>query len=384
MKFFLLVWAALIRKPARAVLTLLSVTVAFMLVGLMIGLNASFEHIVELARADRIFVDPRFGGKLPLAMARQISDRKGVAHVAAVGVVFGYYQDPKNKVAVMFGDDARRYTRAEWPVTAQQWDLLRDNRNGVLMSELQAARWHKKAGDNFVIQAPSLNRIDGTKFWTFKVLAVTADVPAWTSGYIEGNYDYYDKSLPLAEQGKVTYLEVLAVDPEEGPQIARGIERHYANSSTPTLSFTEKQGFAGGMAGGLNVATVTQDISLAGLLMILFLTANVIAQSVRERIPEFAALKSIGFTDSIVIQLVFMEAAVPCVIGSALGMVLAACLAAQVPRICPPGWSLPAPAMAPVVYVAAVLGAAVIAFASAVLPAMRLKQMDIATALSKR
>ena len=37
MKYFPLVWAALRRKPLRAVMTLLSVTMAFTLFGLMIG-----------------------------------------------------------------------------------------------------------------------------------------------------------------------------------------------------------------------------------------------------------------------------------------------------------------------------------------------------------
>ncbi len=38
-------------------------------------------------------------------------------------------------------------------------------------------------------------------------------------------------------------------------------------------------------------------IAGAGLFMILFLCANSIAESVRERIPEFAVLKTIGFGD---------------------------------------------------------------------------------------
>ena len=41
MRYLPLVWAALMRKPTRAVLTLLSVVVAFTLFGMMIGLNAT-------------------------------------------------------------------------------------------------------------------------------------------------------------------------------------------------------------------------------------------------------------------------------------------------------------------------------------------------------
>ena len=55
--------------------------------------------------------------------------------------------------------------------------------------------------------------------------------------------------------------------------------------------------------------------------MILFLTANGIAQSVRERFAEFAALKTIGYSDRLVMRLVFLEAALPCVIGAGLGLV---------------------------------------------------------------
>ena len=62
MKFLPLVWAALMRRPVRAVLTLLSVMVAFTLFGLMIGLNATFDMMAEKARADRIYTWPRFGG----------------------------------------------------------------------------------------------------------------------------------------------------------------------------------------------------------------------------------------------------------------------------------------------------------------------------------
>ena len=62
MKYFPLVWAAITRRPARAILTLLSVMIAFTLFGLTIGMNATFAKVEENARTDRIWTDPRFGG----------------------------------------------------------------------------------------------------------------------------------------------------------------------------------------------------------------------------------------------------------------------------------------------------------------------------------
>ena len=93
-----------------------------------------------------------------------------------------------------------------------------------------------------------------------------------------------------------------------------------------------------GQDNGLNIGEVTLKIALSGLVMILFLTANGIAQSVRERLAEFAALKTMGYSDRLVMLLVFLEAALPCVAGAVLGLGLAAALGREV-ALSPPGWT---------------------------------------------
>ena len=65
---------------------------------------------------------------------------------------------------------------------------------------------------------------------------------------------------------------------------------------------------------------VTRDVALVGLLMILFSPPACIAKSVRERLAEFATLKSFGFSDRVVIGLVAAEAALPCLAGRGLGV----------------------------------------------------------------
>ena len=76
------------RKPTRAVLTLLSVMVAFTLFGLMMGLNATFDEVAARARADRIYTNPRFGGSgISVAVARQIAAMPGVKAVTALNFV---------------------------------------------------------------------------------------------------------------------------------------------------------------------------------------------------------------------------------------------------------------------------------------------------------
>jgi putative ABC transport system permease protein len=199
-----------------------------------------------------------------------------------------------------------------------------------------------------------------------------------------GNYDYMDKARLLSDQGKTGVFRIKLSDPGRSAAIAEDIENKFANSSTPLQSLTEKAAYDVTSNTGMDIAAVDREIALAGMFMVLFLTANGIAQAVRERFAEFATLKTIGFSDWGVIGLVFAEAAIPCLLGAGLGVGLAEVLASIIPRFVPPGQGVPVPTMTMTVLAWAVACAALVALASSALPALRLKRMDIATALSGR
>ena len=59
---------------------------------------------------------------------------------------------------------------------------------------------------------------------------------------------------------------------------------------------------------------------------LLVLTGNTMMQSVRERIPELAVLKTLGFTDGGIVALLLAESVVLCVSAAALGLLLATVL----------------------------------------------------------
>ena len=56
---------------------------------------------------------------------------------------------------------------------------------------------------------------------------------------------------------------------------------------------------------------------------IVLLTGNTMTQSLRERIPELAVLKTLGFTDMQVSVLVLGEAVLLCLVGGAIGIGIA-------------------------------------------------------------
>src|SRR6202021_1236320 len=89
-KYWPLVWSALWRKPAEAILIWLAVTVSFALFALMVGLHATYDRLIENSRLDRLYVDARFpsasptGVLLPFAARDQIARLDGVAAASAV------------------------------------------------------------------------------------------------------------------------------------------------------------------------------------------------------------------------------------------------------------------------------------------------------------
>jgi putative ABC transport system permease protein len=382
MNYIPLIWAALRRKPIRTGLTFLSVTVAFTLFGLMIGLNATMDLMEQRARGDRIWTLARFETTgMPVTVARQIAELPGIKKNSVMTYLQGYVGDPKNRASVIFFDDEYGNIFPD-QVPPQQADLIRHDHTAVVMNRMAAQALHKKVGDRFTIISPQANRADGSKNWPLRIAGIYDDIAQFPGPMISGNYAYYDKSVPLAEQGKINEVDSLAADPAKAPALAERIDGLFANSGNPTRSQTEKQIYSQGF-GDIDAEALTRKIALIGLLMIVLLTANVIAQSVRERLAEFATLKAFGFSNFRLVGLVMAEAAFPCMLGALCGVALASWLALQLSAVLPPGTGIPAPTMTSAVFLWALACACGLTLASTVLPILRLSRLDIAAALSR-
>ena len=89
MKYLHLVWAALLRRKTRTVLTILSVLVAFLLFGLLDGVRAAFNAGETLAGVDRMVVSSRFSiiQPLPESLVARVQAVPGVRKVTwATGI----------------------------------------------------------------------------------------------------------------------------------------------------------------------------------------------------------------------------------------------------------------------------------------------------------
>lgn len=381
MKYLPLVWAALARRKLRTILTLLSVVAAFALFGVTMGTDAAFQQMVEVINRAVVVIQPRFADNLTDAMGQEIAAMPNVAAVSAGGAVGGYYRNPKNRAFVVAGE--RPSSWPNLPLTPAEWADLKAKPDGVFLSRALAAKWGLRKGENFTIIAPDTARADGEHAWHFQVLDVKEDTPYWAGGFSLGSYQYYKMSRPAADQAKADWLQAVVKDPDRADDTAAAIDARFANSAIPTTSISERTMRNNGATAAVNVATLTRRVAAIGLFMILLLTGHGIAQSVRERLGEFAVLKTMGYSDAGIIVLVFAEALVPLLVGAAFGLGLAALLGGRIAALMS-DLNLTAPYLSPAVMGESLAAAIFLAFLSVILPALRLKRLDVAAILSGR
>ena len=73
----------------------------------------------------------------------------------------------------------------------------------------------------------------------------------------------------------------------------------------------------------MKIGFIINSVLAASFFTILLLTANTMSQAVRERTNELGVLKSIGYPDALIMIFVLMESILICLIGAAIGVLLA-------------------------------------------------------------
>ncbi|HTC43737.1 MAG TPA: FtsX-like permease family protein [Steroidobacteraceae bacterium] len=323
MGYLSLMWAGLWRKPLRTLLTIVSLTVGFFLFGLLQGVNSAFDTALTRSRVDRLLIGPRFDTPLPVSYFERIKQVAGVAEVTWTGFLRGSYQDPKQGVLVITTEPRSFFSvRHEYLTSPAQLAALTRTRTGLIVLDNMARRFGWKVGDRITV-SNSIPRKDGTSDWPFDIVGILTD-PS-NPGQIDfavGNFDYLNEGR-AQDAGTVTRYVIRVGDPRRSAATAHAIDAAFANSAAPTLSQAENE-FAGrDLATIGDVGRLTVAVIIAISFALLFLTGNVVLQSVRERTAEFAVLKTIGYRDRQVMTLVVLEALALCLTGALLGLGLA-------------------------------------------------------------
>ncbi len=388
-----LVWATLWRNRTESALTLLALSVGFALFGAMITLNAAYERAIDEARLDRLIVACAFDcGAIPLGYREQLARIPGVTGVGPQIWLQGHQQDERHPITVMFVDETMRSAWPELPMSPADWKAIDIAPSGIFLTRTAAARHSVRVGDIVTLNTQPGSRADGSGTWPFTVLGFIPDPPGWgpstggplsNPGIIVGNLRYWQNAADLDERNLANVLRVAVDRPEHARAVCRAIEEQFTNA-TPALYCVPARDDAQELAdANINMRQISLGIGAAGLFMILFLCANGIAESVRERLSEFAILKAVGFGDGRVAMLVLLESAVPILLAALIGNALALGVSMLVTHLAIKG-AVNLPEMhASLAEFGWALGAAlIIAFLSAVAPLYRLRHTNVAAVIA--
>ena len=378
MKYLPLIWAGLWRKPARTLLTFLSIVVAFLLFGMLQGVDSAFERIVGQQKLDRMFVDPRFAQPVPYAYKAQIERVKGVTKITEVHFMGGYYQDMKNGLGVIFTiPSVWLAIRPEYQIPKAQVAATLSSPTAVVINDWLAEHNHWKVGDRITIKG-GIPRKGGDNDWTFDVVGIMHNTEAVGEGrQILANYQYLDEARANGS-GVVSRYLMRIDDAAHAGRIAREIDSKFANSPVATRTQSEQDQVQSALAQIGDFKFFTRAIMSAVFFALLFLTLNTTMESVRERTAELATLKTLGFQDTSVLGLVLAESVTLFLVAAAVGLAVTAALFPLAKSVIG-NTTLPAQ----VIVIGAVL-AVVAALLSAIVPAMRAMRLNIVQALAVR
>jgi putative ABC transport system permease protein len=194
--------------------------------------------------------------------------------------------------------------------------------------------------------------------------------------FIIANYSYLDEARAEG-RGTVSVIVERIRDAGQAAMISQTIDNYFANSGNKIRTLSERASLSQ-QSMTFNTKFFVTTVIGASLFTLLFLTGNTMMQSVRERIPELAVLKAVGFSGTSILLLVLIESVVITSTGAALGTALASALMPMAKNV------VGIATLRPVVFLYAAIAALLVAFISATIPARRAQRLSVADALAAR
>lgn len=321
-----LIYKNLFRHSLRSILTILGIAVAVLAFGLLRTVVTAWSYGVDASAANRLvtrhavsFIFP-----LPYAYREQIQKIPGVTTVSFANWFQGIYKDQSfdNFFPRLAIDPETIFiVYSEYIVPDDQLANFKKQRNSCVIGNKLAVKYGFKIGDVIPIQG---DIYPGQ--WEFVVAGIyTGKDKTADETQLFFHWDYLnERSREVASWATdhVGWYIVQIGNPTEAANVSESIDALFANSAAKTKSETEKafqQSFVS-LSGA--IITSLELVSYVIIGIILMVLANTIIMSARERIREYAVLKTLGFTRFHVVGLILGESLFISMSGGVVGLML--------------------------------------------------------------
>lgn len=324
MRIFKLIFRNALRHKLRTALTILGIGVAVLLFGLVRTFIAAWYAGVEQSAPDRLITTSKINitFTLPLAQKQKIERIAGVEQVGHGTWFGGTYQDPKNffaQFAFENSDMFRMYP--EFILDSATITAWNAQRNAVIVGTETMERFGWTVGQTVPLK--------GTIYpgdWDFVIVGTYSGRTELTDDtQFIFRWDYIDQRLQQEwpeRAGQVGWWVVKLDDAGRATAVSKAIDAEFDNSADETLTQTEAQFQQSFVAMSGTIILVLQVISGLVIGIVLLVAANTMAMTARERISEYAVLKTLGFTPWHLVGLIGGESVLIASLGGVAGLLM--------------------------------------------------------------
>jgi len=322
--FIRLVARNTLRHKLRTALTLLGLLVAILAFGLLSTVVDAWYAGAEGASSTRLITRSSISlvFPLPITYRERLRQIDGVTTVTTSNWFGGVYVTERNFFP-QFAVDGETYfdLYPELVIDETQYKAFMRDRKGAIVGRKLADTYGWKIGDVVPLR--------GTIFsgnWEFVVRGIYEGREAKTdTSQFFFHWKYLNESVKkqMPRRGDTVGLYILGIDaPERAAEISEIVDAQFRNSLAETLTETEKSFQLGFVAMTEAIVVAIRIVSYLVIFIIMAVMANTMAMSARERLPEYATLKALGFQPWRVGGLVFGESLFMAMAGGALGIAL--------------------------------------------------------------
>jgi putative ABC transport system permease protein len=319
MKYVRLIWVNLTRNKLRTLLTTLSVVAALFLFVSLRSVNTTLKDAAEVGSEARMVTRNAISivFDLPEAYYNYLVSVPGVEKVSWACWFNGIYQDnPRDFFPTFSVAEGYLDMYPEIVIPAEQREAYMAERTAAIVGTGLMERFGWSLNQSITLTTPIW---PGERDWTFTIRGVyTPSDPSFGDELLFFHYDYlYENSRRPAQPG--WYL--LQLDgPSSSAPVAEAIDTHYKNSRAATRTETERAFQTGFITMYGNVGFLMNAVGLAVFFAILLVAASTMMMAARERMNETAVLKTLGFSDRLLVALLLVESATITLVGGLVGV----------------------------------------------------------------
>lgn len=310
------------RHKLRALLTVIGVAIAILAFGLLRTLVGLWYLGVESSSSTRLVTRNSISlvFSLPISYKERIRQIPGVTKVAIMNWFGGVYISEKNFFP-NFAVEPRGFLDLypEFLLSPEEQKGFLLDRQGAVVGRKLAAKHGWKLGDRVVLK--------GTIFpgqWEFVIRGIYRGAQRSTDEtQFFFNWDYLNEVLrrTIPRRADQVGIYVIGVSrPEQAPEVAQVIDATFKNSLAETMTETEKAFQLSFVAMTEAIMIAIKIVSYVVIVIIMVVAANTMAMTARERISEYATLKSLGFQGYHIAGAVFGESIFIALLGGIVGI----------------------------------------------------------------